>query len=212
LVLYGLIYELALPTISINSVDKSTRTSVPTSATRTTARKPNVMTNQKAMKLALEALQWFTAAEPWDEPDVSKAIKALEEALAKQEGQSNFCPQCEALARELKAAKQEQGEPLFKSIIEKHEGLAKELAAIDKEQGEFVGYFNANSEGKWEQSDSNDGVPFFAARPQQRTWVGLTEPEVDECYESIMFHPDIEPSRMGVYLEIEAKLKEKNNA
>jgi len=45
---------------------------------------------------------------------------------------------------------------------------------------------------------------------QQRTWVGLTEPEVDECYESIMFHPDIKPSRMGVYLEIEAKLKEKN--
>jgi len=41
-----------------------------------------------------------------------EAIKALEEALAKQEGQSNFCPQCEALARELKAAKQEQGEPV----------------------------------------------------------------------------------------------------
>jgi IS4 transposase len=36
------------------------------------------------------------------------AIQALEEALAKQEGQSNFCPQCEALARELKAIKQEQ--------------------------------------------------------------------------------------------------------
>jgi hypothetical protein len=41
--------------------------------------------NIEVMKLALEALQWFTAAEPWDEPDVSKAIKALEEALAKQE-------------------------------------------------------------------------------------------------------------------------------
>jgi hypothetical protein len=172
-----------------------------------------------AAKQSLEALEYIVNAiyvnsqQEADAVDKSNdAIKALEEALAKQEGQSNFCPQCEALARELKAAKQEQGEPLFKSIIEKHEGLAKELAAIDKEQGEFVGYFNANSEGKWEQSDSNDGVPFFAARPQQRTWVGLTEPEVDECYESIMFHPDIEPSRMGVYLEIEAKLKEKNNA
>jgi hypothetical protein len=41
-------------------------------------------------------------------------------------------------------------------------------------------------------------------------WSGLTEPEVDACYESIMFDQDIEPSRMGVYLEIEAKLKEKN--
>jgi hypothetical protein len=41
--------------------------------------------SKEAMTLALEALKWFTAAEPWDEPDVSKAIKALEEALAKQE-------------------------------------------------------------------------------------------------------------------------------
>ncbi len=44
----------------------------------------------------------------------------------------------------------------------------------------------------------------------KREWVGLTEKEVDNCYESIMFNPDIEPTRMGVYLEIEAKLKEKN--
>ena len=32
--------------------------------------------------------------------------------LAKQEGHSNFCQNCEALARELKAIKQEQGEPV----------------------------------------------------------------------------------------------------
>jgi hypothetical protein len=44
----------------------------------------------------------------------------------------------------------------------------------------------------------------------QRQWTGLTKAEIDECYEAIMFHPDIEPTRMGVYLEIEAKLKEKN--
>jgi len=40
---------------------------------------------------------------------------ALARVLAlhvKQEGHSNFCPQCEALARELKAAKQEKGEPV----------------------------------------------------------------------------------------------------
>jgi len=46
--------------------------------------------------------------------------------------------------------------------------------------------------------------------PAQRTWVGLTEPEINYCYESIMFNQNIEPSRMGVYLEIETKLKEKN--
>ncbi len=40
------------------------------------------------------------------------AIQAAREALAKQEGQSNFCPQCEALARELKSANQGHGEPV----------------------------------------------------------------------------------------------------
>jgi hypothetical protein len=44
----------------------------------------------------------------------------------------------------------------------------------------------------------------------QRQWVGLTETEVDECYESVMFNPDIEPTRVLVYQAIEAKLKEKN--
>ena len=38
----GMKYELAFPTLSTNPVDKSTRTSVSTSATRTTARKPDV--------------------------------------------------------------------------------------------------------------------------------------------------------------------------
>jgi hypothetical protein len=44
----------------------------------------------------------------------------------------------------------------------------------------------------------------------QRQWVGLTDDEVDECYESVMFNADIEPTRVLVYQAIEAKLKEKN--
>jgi hypothetical protein len=44
----------------------------------------------------------------------------------------------------------------------------------------------------------------------QRQWVGLTETEVDECYESVMFNPDTEPTRVLVYQAIEAKLKERN--
>ena len=49
-----------------------------------------------------------------------------------------------------------------------------------------------------------------ATPPAQRQRVGLTETEVDECYESVMFNPDIEPTRVLVYQAIEAKLKEKN--
>lgn len=44
----------------------------------------------------------------------------------------------------------------------------------------------------------------------QRTWVGLTEREVDECYELVMFDPEVTPSRVLVYQAIEAKLKERN--
>jgi len=46
--------------------------------------------------------------------------------------------------------------------------------------------------------------------PPQREWVGLTETEVDECYESVMFNPDIEPTRVLIGQAIEAKLREKN--
>jgi hypothetical protein len=75
--------------------------------------------NEKAMRLALEALQWFTAAEPWDEPDVSKAIKALEEALAKQEQSVSVDEPDDLMIAYMsglhdgkKLAKKEQGEPV----------------------------------------------------------------------------------------------------
>ena len=44
------------------------------------------MTKQtEALKLALEALEWFTAAEQGDEPPINKAITAIKEALAQPE-------------------------------------------------------------------------------------------------------------------------------
>jgi hypothetical protein len=71
---------------------------------------------KEALKLALEALE--TESDIYRENDddgapeyILEAITAIKAALAKQAGQSNFCAQCEAFARELKAVKQEQGEP-----------------------------------------------------------------------------------------------------
>jgi hypothetical protein len=55
-----------------------------------------------------------------------------------------------------------------------------------------------------------EGEQWTAPPAAQRQWVGLTETEVDECYESVIFNPDIEPTRVLVYQAIEAKLKEKN--
>ena len=82
------------------------------------------------MKLALEAVdraydKLARAIRDKTSPDdayieIGMAHHYLKQALAKQEGQSNFCPNCEALARELKTAKQEQGEPV--AWIEHHKG------------------------------------------------------------------------------------------
>jgi hypothetical protein len=40
---------------------------------------------KEALKLALEALEWFTTAEQGNEPPINKAITAIKEALAQPE-------------------------------------------------------------------------------------------------------------------------------
>ena len=81
-------------------------------------------TQTEALKMALEALDQLTNAadtfsvsgvyfneEVWAKKCLSDAyfaITTIEEALAQQEGQSNYCLQCEALSRELAALKAQQ--------------------------------------------------------------------------------------------------------
>jgi hypothetical protein len=77
----------------------------------------------EVLKLALYALK---LGDTVFYPQTSIAIAAIEAALAKQDGQSNFCAQCEAFARELKVVKQalaaqpaqepEQG-PVFNKLL-----------------------------------------------------------------------------------------------
>ena len=65
---------------------------------------------KETLKLALEALHGFIPYLPLKDKEqcekYDKAITAIKAALAQLEGQSNFCAQCEAFARELKAVKQ----------------------------------------------------------------------------------------------------------
>ena len=60
------------------------------------------------------------------------------------------------------------------------------------------------------QKDGKARTPLYTSPPAQRPWVGLTDDEVDKCYESVMFNPDIEPTRVLVYQAIEAALRSKN--
>ena len=100
--------NVAFPTSNRRkALDCQTRTSVPTSATRTTARKPNVMTNQEAMKLALEALGEILES---FEKDGKFCMSSLIRNELFDRLKVTF-DECKAIAE----AEQEQGEPEMNS-------------------------------------------------------------------------------------------------
>ena len=102
--------------------------------------------SKEAMKLALDAFKFAHIV--CGQARVDAAIKALEEALAKQE----------------------QGEPVA-----------------------------------WNLKDVTDAYK-LGAKSQQRTWVGLTEEEIKECF---TITPD-QYLHWHIYKRIEQKLKERN--
>jgi hypothetical protein len=114
--------------------------------------------SKEAMKLALEALE-ECRRDPrlkYEHPTYDKAIKALEEALAKQEQDGNVCARCGGIVFD-PVIKQEQGEPV-------------EWGVDWGKDGNSVSIIKRLADGSievlaWE----------YAPHPQQRTWVGLTD-------------------------------------
>ena len=143
---------------------------------------------RSAMKLALEALEdlGMKHFESTGEVLHKEVFDVLKEALAKQEGQSNFCPNCEALSRELKAIKQEQGEPVAwmhkrsgRLIVHKPYGSIDEWDALyttpqpKQEQDEPVAWMMHNSSGdeiSITESNLRNHQPTFV----QELWKGAT--------------------------------------
>jgi len=82
--------------------------------------------------------------------------------------------------------------------------------AEKQEQGEPVGVAHLMQEGYthciWSEACVPVGTKFYTT-PQQRTWVGLMEDEIAECFKVT---PD-QYLTWHIYKRIEAKLKEKNN-
>jgi len=135
------------------------------------------MTHIEAMKLALEAFQVATTPLAKDRQEVLRAIKALEEALAKQE----------------------QGEPVaWVDFLKDAEQIVKDKFLYKR----FIdGTPLANDIPCW--------MADFAQQyttPQQRTWVGLKEKDVNElcCTFIGQFN------KVDFIKGVEAKLKEKN--
>jgi hypothetical protein len=202
------------------------------------------MTNQKTLELALNALKHLhpTALTSfYTIGNRDKAIKALEEALAKQEHpiERNFCERCGKRAFDgihtctppAKQEQREQDEFLLRGVLASELKCWHRLTAdesqnlIDfvknmgakQEQGEPVGYIasmalNDLRDGIYGEirvyhEELGGSVPIYTT-PQQRTWVGLTDEEVEEIWGEdlcVMYSGNIEATKA-----IEAKLKEKN--
>jgi len=177
--------------------------------------------SKEAMKLALEALKSINEMVDYEGNGfkLEYEIKALEEALAEKQEQGEpvafdvWLQECESMTMAVRHGVQfllmpeesavRIGTAIQNTTPQQRKPLTKQQRIEIIESLEF-------ENSQQELIDAVEAAHNIKDLQKKREFVGLTEPEVDECYESIMFHSDIEPSRMGVYLEIEAKLKEKN--
>jgi hypothetical protein len=114
------------------------------------------------------------------------------EALAQQDGQSNFCAQCEAFARELKAVKQAalaQPAQEPKDIAELVEGMevSIDVSTGDHDSGNrLFGSVTLVQENQGSKHGlillvQDPEANYKIATPQQRPWVGLTEAQFLEA-------------------------------
>jgi hypothetical protein len=159
---------------------------------------------KEALKLALEALEliidFSRIGGSYQEYGRHKhprwvktenAITAIKAALAQQDGQSNFCAQCEAFARELRAVKQAlAAQPVQEPVA----------WALQEDDGQV---YDCICNEEHDRHEGRYTVPLYTA-PQQRPWVGLTIEEIAACC------MESTTTQFEFAQAIEAKLKEKN--
>ena len=155
--------------------------------------------SKEAMKLALEALktlvnrfdfEQFTSVCELD--DAKDAIKALEEALANKDADAEIIKYHEETIARLQEAlaKQEQGEPVAWML----EGWGPDCGP----------YFEIYRDDEMGWRNKKEWTPLYTT-PPQRTWVGLTDEEIDTW--NIVGHESLREFVRA----IEAKLKQKNH-
>jgi hypothetical protein len=144
-----------------------------------------------ALKLALETLR-NTQDYKQGRASVVEAAEDIEAALAKQDGQSNFCAQCEAFARELKVVKQAlAAQPAQEPVSVTYKEVADAMNSL---------WNGTLEQHQIAQQMANKKL---YTTPQQRPWVGLTDED----------HMQFAISQFGwdeLIEAVEAKLKEKN--
>lgn len=157
--------------------------------------------SKEAMKLALEALMREMKyvlccinidKVPFDGDDFHEALRLGEEALAKQE-QHTLSSRVNDVRVHIEHGKQ-------------HDEAMKRIKA-KQEQGEPVAWCRYE-DGMWvyyETKAWDDLQPLYTT-PQQRTWVGLTDEEIQDLMD-VVDHYNF-PEDLIVYTQ--AKLREKN--
>ena len=170
-----------------------------------------------ALKLALEALETCCAGDystghvidpSFDEDAVNEAITAIKEALAQPE------PPPECKTEEEKTAfafgwwkaleTQRMAQPDYRAVKTYHEGKPVYVSQPEQEPSiTKTGCGILTLHLGWD--DLPDGTKFYTA-PPKRPWVGLTDKEKQNIYQSMMWGPSI----YGYADAIEAKLKELN--
>ena len=163
--------------------------------------------SQEALKMALEALisygksPYIKQSHPKRWANGNKAIKALEETLAKQE-QGELLYQPAAL----------EAVDLLKFLGYVYQQTPKGLAWVNQqEQDEPVAWANRNDLTNFDMKVRTNGGPLHTVplytTPQQRTWVGLTDEEKSALW--VISRAGL--PRYAIYASlIEAKLKQKN--
>ena len=168
--------------------------------------------SKKAMKLALEALEDTLSDDPYPYSLESKAITALREALAKPDFWEGYVPEpVKPATTETNGGKtgwppgllQDDCKGLSKWLSNKPDAKRRVREALDKKAE------NARELGlDYEPARDSGIVTAGGADPRtQRTWVGLSDLNIDELENNYMKSAQTAHEFLRA---IEAKLKEKN--
>jgi hypothetical protein len=136
---------------------------------------------------------WVSDKEYWEAPKQEPDYKTLWKQM---------CERCDEL--DAKLAKQEQGEPVE---LKKGECWPEEvMRQWDYWRKEIANGHKGSAPRDWFEGLSE--LKLIDTTPQQRTWVGLTDEELENAW-PFVFKPH-ELGNKAIYQAIEAKLKEKN--
>ena len=126
--------------------------------------------------------------------EAEQIMKRCQAGTRNYEEANNLHAACYAMIGKL-LAQQEQGEPV----------------AWMRQDGQRV--TTASDRHNYPDYETRYSIPLYTT-PQQRTWVGLTDEQIETCYETTGHYQTLRPQdRFTVFAlarAIEAKLKEKN--